>query len=179
MKGYTEKITMIEFKKWPKIGRGDPLPLMVTITEKIDGMNACIVIKDGKLAAVQSRNSFLTKIDGTGLLYWARNNADELATMGDGYHYGEWAGLGIQKNRHKIDGRKFFLFNTKRWGTERPSCCNVVPVMYEGELRKGNIAQCLEYLLNGADNPEGVVVYYHFFDTYTKHTFNKSPSSIG
>ena len=36
----------VEFKPWPKIGRDNPF--VVTITEKMDGTNACIIIKDGK-----------------------------------------------------------------------------------------------------------------------------------
>ncbi len=174
---------MIEFKKFQKIGRGDALPIMVTITEKIDGMNACVVIKDGKIVAVQSRNKFLNASDGTGLFEWAHNNSDELAIMGDGYHYGEWAGPGIQKNRHGIEGKNFFLFNTYRWGGgKNPVCCAVVPVLYEGELEATTIQRCMDYLMVNTvaqqtpahpANPEGIVVYYHFFDKYTKHTFKE------
>ena len=35
----------IEFKAWPKIGRVSPFK--ATITEEIDGTNACIIIENG------------------------------------------------------------------------------------------------------------------------------------
>ena len=35
---------MVEFKEWPKIPRG--LGEQMTITEKIDGTNACIIVEE-------------------------------------------------------------------------------------------------------------------------------------
>ena len=35
----------VEFKAWDKIPRENPFK--VTISEKIDGTNACVIVKDG------------------------------------------------------------------------------------------------------------------------------------
>jgi len=165
----------IEFKAWEKIPRENPFT--VTITEKMDGTNACIVIQDGAIVAVQSRKRFITpEDDNFGFAKWVEDNNDDLLSLEEGYHYGEWAGLGIQKNPHNLEGKKFFLFNTFRWNIDnpnRPKCCNVVPILYQGMLEPETIPELLEGLKNEADvgeTPEGVVVYYHAFRKYTKHT---------
>lgn len=88
----------IEFKAWPKIPRATGEK--VTITEKMDGTNACVVIQEGKIVGVQSRKRFITpEDDNYGFAAWVAENEQELLKLGDGYHYGEWAGLGIQKTR--------------------------------------------------------------------------------
>lgn len=165
----------VEFKAWPKIGRENPF--MVTISEKIDGTNACVIIQNGEIVGVQSRKRLITpEDDNYGFAQWVKDNNDDLLGLGDGYHYGEWAGLGIQKNPHCLDRKHFFLFNTFRWNDDnpnRPKCCDVVPVLFVGELKSCTIENLLEKLKNGAkegQRPEGVVVYYHAFRCYTKHT---------
>jgi len=170
----------IEFKAWEKIPRDNPFN--VTISEKIDGTNACIIIVDGEIVGVQSRNRLITaEDDNYGFAGWVDRNSDELVSLGEGYHYGEWAGLGIQKNPHDLACKRFFLFNTFRWNENnpnRPECCSVVPVLFQGELSPGKIPALLEELQAGAtpeQTPEGVVVYYHAFRKYTKHTI-KSPN---
>jgi hypothetical protein len=169
---------MVEFKKFPKIYRDNPFN--VTITEKIDGTNACVVIENDKLVGIQSRNKFITPDeDNYGFASWACDNEDQLIGLGDGYHYGEWAGEGIQRNPHRLEGKHFFLFNTYRWTADdvRPECCAVVPILYRGLLTTYIVPQLLVELQENAEEdetPEGVVVYYHSFDKYTKHTI-KNP----
>lgn len=165
----------VEFKPWPKIGRESPFK--VTITEKMDGTNACIVIKDGEVVGVQSRKRFITpEDDNHGFAKWVSDNNDDLLSLGDGYHYGEWAGIGIQKNPHGLDEKRFFLFNTFRWNKDnpnRPKCCDVVPVLFEGKLATETVDTLLHDLQKNAtpeQNPEGIIVYYHAFRNYTKHT---------
>ena len=164
----------VEFKAWPKIKRGSPLS--VTITEKIDGTNACIIIQDGEIVGVQSRKRMITvENDNYGFALWVEENKEELLGLGDGYHYGEWAGEGIQKNPYNIDHKALFLFNTMRWNPKNPNlpeCCSVVPVLYEGELKEDTIDNLLKALVLEADgnNPEGVIVYYHTLRDYSKHT---------
>lgn len=166
----------IEFKAWPKIGRENPFK--VTITEKINGTNACIIIKDNQIAAVQSRKRFITPAnDNYGFAEWVENNKVDLLSLGDGYHYGEWAGLSIQKNPRNLKDKEFFLFNTFRWNPDnpnRPNCCSVVPVLYDGELEKDTVNELLDELKKDGEfnneTPEGLVVYYHAFRLYTKHT---------
>lgn len=171
----------IEFKPWPKIPRDNPFK--VTITEKIDGTNGCIVIQDGKIVGVQSRKRFITpEDDNYGFAAWVAENEEELLKLGDGYHYGEWAGSGIQKNPHVLVNRHFFLFNTFRWGkhnSSTPKCCKVVPVLYQGQLAPDTVDLLFQEFADKVAedpfySPEGVVVYYHAFRTYTKHTI-KSP----
>ena len=165
----------VEFKPWPKIPRESPFK--VTITEKIDGTNACIIIQDGEIIGVQSRKRFITpEDDNFGFAAWVSDNAGDLVSLGDGYHYGEWAGEGIQKNPHVLTGRKFFLFNTFRWNENnpnRPNCCSVVPILFQGVLTEELVPKLLELLVknaNDGEKPEGLIVYYNAFKSYTKHT---------
>jgi len=169
---------MTEFKKWPSIPRYKGV--QVTITEKMDGSNGCIVVQDGVVVAVQSRNTFITtEQDNYGFARWVEENKDELAKLGDGYHYGEWVGPGIQKNPHKLEEKCFFLFNSFRWGSHNPntpSCCKVVPIIYQGPLP--NLQIIMENLkVSGEDSgyePEGIVIFYHNLNSYEKMTF-KNP----
>lgn len=172
----SEEITL--FKGWPKIGRASPFS--VTITEKMDGTNACIIIEEGSLVGVQSRKRMITpEDDNFGFALWVKENTAELLSLGDGYHYGEWAGEGIQKNPHNLTGRSLFLFNTFRWNVgnpNKPDICEVVPILYEGILKEGTVAQVLAELIEESGSgvtPEGVVVYYHAFRKYTKHTIKE------
>lgn len=166
-----------EFKEWPKIPRGQNET--ITITEKIDGTNACVVISDdGEFLGCQSRNRIINPdSDNQGFAKWAYDNAEELVKLGPGYHYGEWAGPGIQSNPHKLDRKKFFLFNTARWtnNPERPSCCDVVPILHEGEYRHDVPDLVLGLLKNEAERlnyePEGIVVWFHKTRRYEKYTF--------
>jgi len=169
-----------EFKPWPKIGR--EAPFVVTISEKINGTNACIIIEGGEIVGIQSRKRLITANDDNyGFAGWVHRNNDDLLSLGDGYHYGEWAGEGIQKNPHNLDEKMFFLFNTFRWGDQnpnRPKCCKVVPVLYMGVLTPTTIPTLLQDLQDNAgvgETPEGLVCYYHAFRTYTKHTI-KTPN---
>ena len=170
----------VEFKAWPKIHRDSPF--VVTVTEKIDGTNACIIIKDNKIVGVQSRKRFITpEDDNFGFAQWVENNNQELLKLGEGYNYGEWAGTGIQKNPHALDKKRFFLFNTFKWNEQnpnRPTCCDVVPVLHQGLLEPHLIPHLLDVLMHKAQEnqtPEGIIVYYHAFKSYTKHTI-KSPN---
>lgn len=171
---------VLEFKPWEKIGRENPFK--VTITEKIDGTNACIIIQDGELLGCQSRKRLITpEDDNYGFAGWVERNKEELLSLGDGYHYGEWAGLGIQKNPHCLSKKEFFLFNTCRWNPNNPNlpnCCAVVPILFQGVIEPDTVDFMLYGLTERAtseERPEGVVVYYHAFRKYTKHTI-KSPN---
>jgi len=125
-----------EFKAWPKIPRS--CGENVVITEKMDGTNSCIVIRDVVIVGVQSRKRFITpEDDNYGFATWVKANEESLLSLGEGHHYGEWVGPGIQKNPHNLLEKRLFLFNTFRWNENNPqlpSCCSVVPVLYNGEL---------------------------------------------
>ena len=125
---------MVEFKPWPKIPRLDA-GISCVITEKIDGSNGCIIVENGEITGVQSRKRLITpEQDNFGFADWVYSNSEVLAQgLGDGYHYGEWAGPGIQKNPKNLADKKFFLFNVHRWQEDRagiPPLCEVVRVLY-------------------------------------------------
>lgn len=173
-----------DFQAWPKIPRGQGEG--VTITEKIDGTNACIQIVDGVIVGIQSRNNHIypcllsgdKSSDNAGFAAWVMDNEEGLLQLGDGHHYGEWAGPSIQKNPHKLEEKTFFLFNTFRWNEDnpnRPTCCSVVPVLYNGQYTDSCIKDTLTALWDTEVAkgciPEGVIAYFHKTKRYEKHTF--------
>lgn len=168
----------VEFRAWPKIPRGNSLK--VTITEKIDGTNGCIIIEGGEIVGVQSRKRLITpEDDNYGFAAWVGGNWEGLLRLGDGYHYGEWAGLGIQGNPRRMPGKHFFLFNTFRWNGSNPNlprCCSVVPTLFTGELLPETVSDVMAKLWNSRDitNPEGIIIYNHTGRSYTKVTFANS-----
>lgn len=163
-----------EFKAWPKTPR--PKHNKITITEKMDGTNACVVIEDGQVVAVQSRNRFI-KVgdDNFGFASWVHSNADALARLGNGHHFGEWVGPGIQRNPHKLEQKEFFLFNTARSYQYLPDVVKQVPVLYHGVASDAAIYLAYTKLWARAANdkysPEGIIVLYHVTDTRVKYTF--------
>ncbi len=164
----------VEFKGWPKIPRNKGNN--VTITEKIDGTNACVIVRDGEVVGFQSRNRLIKPgDDNMGFAFWGHENREALATLGDGYHYGEWAGPGIQKNPHMLEEKTFFLFNTFRPAESLPECVKQVPVLYQGPFSPHATQQAMLYLWTEAKEqgyqPEGVIIYFHDSRTYMKDTY--------
>ena len=166
----------IEFKAWEKIPRGKNEKFV--ITEKMDGTNACVIIQDDKLVGCQSKKRLITvNDDNYGFARWCEENKEDLEQLGDGYHFGEWVGLGIEKNPHKFDRKRFFLFNTGRWSNGSPSlptCCDVVPVLFYGDATVKNIQKTMELLKTNSENnyiSEGIICYYLFARRYEKYTF--------
>lgn len=169
---------IVEFKAWEKIPRDSNET--VVITEKLDGTNACVVIQDGVIVAVQSRKRFICiGADNYGFAGWVEVNNDDLLTMGDGYHYGEWVGLGINKNPHELKDKRFYLFNSGRWGVnnpDTPKCVYVVPVLayreYTNTLVDETMATLKESGSHIGGSPEGVVTYYTRTRRYAKTTYD-------
>lgn len=168
---------MFEFKPWPKIQRLKTNT--VTISEKIDGTNACVVIQEGKFVGCQSRNKIIKPgDDNMGFASWAYERQELLTELGEGYHYGEWAGPGIQKNPHCLPEKRFYLFDTRRHEfhdqTPMEGIVFVVPMFYVGEYIKpdGYTKEWLNEfgVANGNQeaNPEGVMYYFHAFRTHIK-----------
>lgn len=194
-------MSAIEFEPWPKIPR---LNRDIIISEKLDGTNAAILIVEhvgdeviaadvlgGNLIALviepgvrhavyaQSRNKFITpgkSTDNYGFAGWVQKNAEALVELlGEGRHFGEWWGAGIQCGYGLTGGdKRFSLFNAGRWGA--PSVrealrlaipeLGVVPVIYEGPFDGGVIDGAIARLRLGGsfaaafDKPEGIVVYH-------------------
>src|SRR5690606_40023600 len=67
----------------------------------------------------QSRKRLITPTaDNFGFARWAFERAEILApSLGEGLHYGEWWGKGIQRG-YGMDTRVFSLFDTSRWSGE-------------------------------------------------------------
>lgn len=155
----------IAFDKIPRLRRE------CTITEKIDGTNAAILIAelphvsegndeppdpfmldywygpDGSAWGIyaQSRTRFITpEDDNFGFAKWVQTNSADLAALGPGRHFGEWWGAGIQR-RYGQGRKRFSLFNTARWGDveTRPACVDVVPTLYVGPFNDAAVSQQL------------------------------------
>lgn len=173
-----------EFQAWPKIPRYKPV--MMHITEKIDGTNACVVVapigpyteeevdklkgamlwNDGLLVVLAaSRTRFITpEDDNFGFARWVKENAEELVKLGIGRHYGEWYGAVAGTRRYGLDHKRFALFHERNPPTT-PSCCSVVPTLYFGPLDNSIVQQVHADLLSrgsqavpGWMQPEGIVV---------------------
>jgi len=204
----------MEFQEFPKMAR---LTRDCVITEKIDGTNAQIYIcpmpdafcaaelslpiaastERGFVMLAGSRSKWLTlgrdgakDGDNFGFAKWVREHADDLWTLGEGRHFGEWWGSGIQRGYGLTNGEKrFSLFNVARWAderdrekfpTDRPSCCSVVPVLYQGLFGPKHAENMIERLRHegsaaspGFMNPEGVVVFHTASGTMFKKTIEK------
>ena len=175
----------MEFQDFPKMAR---LSRDVIVTEKIDGTNAQICIDEHGAMMAGSRTRWITPADDNyGFAAWVDANRDELMGLGPGRHFGEWWGLGIQRN-YGLTERRFSLFNATRWAAhdqdlmpipsqdpraplkmqERPpKCCGVVPVLIQGPFHTYAIEACLQllrergsYAAPGFMKPEGVVVFH-------------------
>lgn len=187
-------MTDFEFESWGKTPR---LNKDIVVTEKIDGTNAAILIRtlaDEELRAAewgettvavvtvddavyalgaQSRNRLLSiESDNFGFAKWVADHARTLVELlGEGRHFGEWWGRGIQSGYGRT-GRSFSLFNTHRFaGLSRAfdddTCLEVVPVLYQGPFNQLEIQFALTYLrvygsvANGwGGKAEGVVVFH-------------------
>lgn len=135
-----------------------------------EGLEYASILKDGTRVAAGSRKRWITpQDDNHGFARWVWDNAEELAELGPGRHWGEWWGHGIQ--RHYGRDRKFFsLFNVDKWADSRPECCSVVPVLARGdgsELNSLVEAALMDLRVLGSAaaagfmHPEGVVIYHH------------------
>jgi hypothetical protein len=154
----------MDFEAFPSIPR---LKRGCVISEKLDGTNAQVYVPedDGPLLA-GSRNRWITPDDDNfGFARWVADNADELRKLGPGRHFGEWWGAGIQR-RYGMSEKRFSLFNSGRWSSERPACCHIVPVLYAGQFTTNAVDDALAALKTGGSvaapgfmDPEGVVVY--------------------
>lgn len=149
------------FKKIPRLSRP------CVITEKLDGTNAQICIDAAGVVRAGSRNRWITpEDDNFGFAAWVARNADELRLLGEGRHYGEWWGKGIQRG-YGLAEKRFSLFNTARWTPATvPACCSVVPVLYTGDFTTAAVELTLAQLATGSvaapgfATPEGVVIFH-------------------
>jgi hypothetical protein len=121
----------MRFPAYPKTPRFN---MGCLVTEKIDGTNACIVVEhviDGKpgglpsgcatevtvnginyAIAAGSRKRWITpEKDNFGFARFVHENAERLVELlGEGLHYGEWWGSGIQRG-YAQNGKRLSLFD--------------------------------------------------------------------
>ena len=173
-----------------------------SISEKIDGTNAqifiypsmdyngknfssrCIASVDGLNVFTGSRSRLITPdADNHGFARWARDNSEMLVrTLGEGRHYGEWWGQGIQRG-YGLQEKRFSLFNTLRWKQkDLPEGLYVVPCLIDNEYldNPGQTAiEVLEVLKQtgswanrGFMNPEGIVMFHRASGVAFKKTFD-------
>ena len=160
----------MEFKAFPKIER--VTKLQMAITQKIHGTNACVVIlpneNDELEIRAQSRTRFIYPGDDNfGFAAWVETNKSELIEkLGVGYHYGEWAGTGINSGEG-LKEKFFILFDFWKFPPERPvpTGCKVVPVLYQGHIDLEEIEKAMNdlkitgsKLSPGFMRPEGIVI---------------------
>ncbi len=167
---------MIPFEAFPKIPR---LSRECVITEKLDGTNAQVFISDDlSEVAFGSRNRWITPTDDNyGFARWGTEHLEELKRLGPGRHFGEWWGLGIQRN-YGMPEKRWSLFNVGRWADkELPACVSLVPVLYQGEFHETGVNHALANLRDGGSaaspgfmNPEGIVIYH----TQSKALYKKT-----
>jgi hypothetical protein len=186
---------MTIFQPFPKLAR---LSRECVVTEKLDGTNAQIYITQrpqeydeslqpppsaivGDLwlfAGSRTRAIFPGKTtDNFGFAGWVRDNAEELVQLGEGRHFGEWYGKGIQRG-YGLDERRFALFHTHGI-KHKPDIVGVVPTLYTGPFLTHIIDDVMMDLwlagskaVPGFMNPEGVVVFHTASSTLYKKTFD-------
>ena len=166
------------FEKFQSIKR---LKRNCVITEKLDGTNAQINFDiNGDILCGSRKRVITPEDDNYGFARWAHENKDELfKILGEGRHYGEWWGQGIQR-RYGMDKKMFSLFNSGRWrksDLEEVDQLNVVPVLYAGEFTTDVVNEAMDSLkpesiaAPGYKNPEGVIVIHSQIKQMFKVTF--------
>ena len=179
-----------------------------TITEKLDGTNGQIAISprytteydDVAVRALVaedgieynifagSRNRWLQPTkerDNMGFARFVAENASELLKLGEGRHFGEWYGSGIQRGYGLTKGdKRFALFNAGRWSDAdiRPECCEVVHTFLLDEYVSNPYAAAQgvmsmmetqgSYHIPGFMKPEGIVMFHRKSGTSFKKTFD-------
>lgn len=167
-----------EFREFAKITR---LSRTITVTEKIDGTNAIVYVpEDDSPLIAGSRTRWIPPGGGHfGFEKWVADHATELRGLGFGYHYGEWWGPGVGRRSYDLPAgeKRFSLFNVNKWGTDRPECCHVVPVLATGLFSSALIDEACDRLReNGSSavpgymKPEGVVIYHGQGNVFFKKT---------
>lgn len=216
----------VEFRKIPRLSRD------VIITEKIDGSNGqiyivkeeeltsiddyffiedyCLARKENLLMFAGSRNRWLQigkQTDNMAFATWVKENAEQLFELGEGRHFGEWYGKGINRG-YGLDHKRFALFNVSKWAARKviineieytrtvlkendkrqlvPNCCEVVPVLYEGMFSTVAITQIIDELslkgskaVPGYMNPEGIVILHTAAGQYFKKTIENDEKHKG
>jgi hypothetical protein len=168
-----------EFEKFASISR---LSRDCIVTEKIDGTNACVrICTDGELLIGSRKRWIIPGDDNFGFAKWVMENETEIRKLGYGTHHGEWWGQGVQR-KYGLDHKRFSLFNTGLWNEDnKPDCCHIVPVLYEGMFDTIKIDLVLEQLYTYGSvaapmfmKPEGVVIWHEHARMMFKKTLDSN-----
>lgn len=134
----------IEFKKIPRFNT-----VHMSITQKLHGTNAQVYIKDGIIkAGCRSRYLSPPSNDNMGFGAFVHANADAfIELLGEGRHFGEWVGKGINSGEG-LKEKYFVLFDYWKY-KDRPNLppqTLIVPVLYSGKLDIAEVWDALELL---------------------------------
>jgi len=189
----TEDRELVEIPAFREFGKIPRLSREVVVTEKLDGTNAVVYVDQSRgLVLAGCRTRWITpgkQTDNYGFAAWVKEREASLAAvLGDGTHFGEWWGQGIQR-RYGLTEKRLSLFNVKKWGwlddsAERAfrvgpdlSQLHVVPVLWRGDFDITMIEAALADLKQhgskaapGFMDPEGVVVFHSASSTLFKKT---------
>ena len=167
----SEQIVFSEFPKIPRWSR------RIIVTEKIDGTNCVVYVPtEGPILAGSRTRWIPVEADHYGFARWVKEHETELRELGVGYHHGEWWGQGINRG-YGLNEKRWSLINSTKWRDERPSCCHVVPILYDGIMSESEIVNCLGSLRTkgsvaapGFMRPEGVVIFHVQGNLFFKKT---------
>lgn len=199
-----------EFKEWPKTPRlfrdivvtekidGTNAAVQVVPVAELDRWTTedgetitfidpqPIAVVDGLAVFAQSRSRLITPgktTDNYGFAGWVERNAASLVEdLGEGIHYGEWWGQGIQRG-YGQQHKNFWLFNTARYAevTFSTPGLDIVPILHEGHFDQWEIENALGKLRSngsvaapGFMNPEGICVYHSASRQVFKVTLDKN-----
>ncbi len=185
----------MEFTPWPKTPR---LFRDAIITEKIDGTNAAVIVKLAEPSDFEDAPGDIFVVDSVAyrigaqsrsrLIYpgqdnfafakWVWENAcDIIRVLGEGVHFGEWWGSGIQRGYGLTgDDKRFSLFNVNRYQKLLQEACladievpglSTVPLLDAYTFSTERVRKVLAELAEtgsqaapGFMRPEGVIVFH-------------------
>lgn len=160
---------MMDFESFGKIlhiGK-----LYMSITQKLHGSNAQVYIYKDENGELQiktgSRSRWVVEGDDNyGFAkFCAESRSELIELLGEGRHYGEWCGPGINSGEGLKD-KTLCIFNWRRWiGKTLPPRVTTVPILYKGQISLDAINEAMEKLKTqgsmlcpGFMKPEGVVI---------------------
>lgn len=159
----------MEFKSFSSLIRLDKT--QVEVTQKLHGSNASVWIYKDISGVMQvkaaKRTSFLESgEDNFGFRVFVEERAQQfIDLLGEGVHWGEWCGPGINSGEG-LTQKRFVLFNTAKADAPRPDRVDVVPVLWRGALEDLNINEIMNKLktegsvyVPGFMRPEGIVIH--------------------
>ena len=112
----------------------------ITITQKLDGSSITLIVENGILSQVCTRN--LSKKENDNNAFWKAAKTIKIPEGWSGVIQGELCGNGIQRNQLKLEDIKIFVFQISQDGKymtydemkdfcEKSLQCDVVPLVYK------------------------------------------------